>query len=84
MSPLLHCEVGIGNVLFELLRDLNNKHIEIYAPGEQSNRLAIPALKQIIASTATQRDEWDNSVDGNNWKTVKCAVVAHKHCQLKA
>ncbi len=53
VSPLLHCEIGIGNNIFELFCDIINEHIEIYAPGEESIRLAIPALKQIIASTAT-------------------------------
>ena len=36
VSTLLHCEIGIGNVIFELLRDIINEHIEIYAPGEES------------------------------------------------
>jgi hypothetical protein len=85
VPPLLHCEIGIGNVLLELLWDLINIHIEIHASGDQSIQLVIPALKQIIASTATQWDKWDNSVDGNNWKTVKRAVAAyHKHCQMIA
>ena len=39
VSPLLHCEIGVGNVIFELLRDFINEHIEIYAPGEESNRM---------------------------------------------
>ena len=43
VSPLLHCEIGIGNVIFELLRDIINEHIEIYAPGEESIRMAVPA-----------------------------------------
>ncbi len=55
VSPLLHCEIGIGNILFELLRDVINEHIENYAPGEQIIQESIPALQQIIASTATQR-----------------------------
>ena len=46
VSPLLHCEIGIGNVIFELLRDINNEHIEIYTPGEESIRMAVPATKQ--------------------------------------
>ena len=35
VTPLLHCEIGVGNVIFELLRDIVNKYIEIYAPGEE-------------------------------------------------
>jgi hypothetical protein len=35
VPPLLHCEIGIGNVIFELLRDIINEHKEIYAPGEE-------------------------------------------------
>jgi hypothetical protein len=36
VSPLLHCEIGVGNVIFELLRDVINEYIEVYAPGEES------------------------------------------------
>jgi hypothetical protein len=36
VSPLLHCEIGIGNAIFEVLRDIINQHIEIYVPGEES------------------------------------------------
>ncbi len=57
VTPLLHCKIGVGNVIFELLRDIINKYIERYAPGEELNRLAVPALKGIIAETAKQRDE---------------------------
>jgi hypothetical protein len=28
VSPLLHCEIGVGNVIFELLRDIINEFIE--------------------------------------------------------
>jgi hypothetical protein len=36
VSPLLHCEIGIGNDLFEMLRDITNEHIESYSPGEEA------------------------------------------------
>ena len=36
MSPLLHCETGVRNVIFELLRDLINEHNEIYVPEKES------------------------------------------------
>ena len=36
VSPLLHCEIGIRNVIFKLLWDIINEHTEIYAPGEES------------------------------------------------
>jgi hypothetical protein len=78
VSPLLHCEIGIGNVIFELLRDIINEHIEIYAPGEESIRMAVPAIKQIIAVTAKQRDVWDESDEGETWKTLKRAVATHQ------
>ena len=83
VTPLLHCEIGIGNVLLELLRDIINEHIEIYAPGEESIRMAVPAIKQIIAITAKQRDVWDESGEGGTWKTLNRAVATHqKHRQL--
>ena len=68
VSPLLHCEIGVGSVMFELLQDIIDEHIEIYAPGEESFWVAVPALKQIIPVTAKQRDEWDDSIDGITWK----------------
>jgi hypothetical protein len=36
VSPLLHCEIGIGNVMFELLWEIVNDHIEKYLPGKES------------------------------------------------
>jgi hypothetical protein len=35
VSPLLHCEIGIGNAIFELLWDIVNENIEKYLPGEE-------------------------------------------------
>jgi hypothetical protein len=81
MFPPLHCEIGIGNAIFELLRDIVNEHIEKYLPGEELIRLSIPALKGIIASTAKQGDKWDDLPDGNTWMTLKHAVAAHHKCQ---
>ena len=83
VSPLLHCEIGIGNVIFELLCDIINEHIEIYAPGGESIQMAVPAIQQIIAVTAKQRDVWDESDEGETWKTLKHAVATHqKHQRL--
>ncbi len=85
VSPLLHCEIGIGNVLFELLRDVINEHIEHYLPREQFICDSIPSLQQVIANTTTQRDQWDNSENGNSLKIVKRAVIAYqKHYELVA
>ena len=44
VSPLLHCEIGIGNDIFQLLREVINEYIEQYAPGEESIRTSIPTL----------------------------------------
>ena len=75
VSSLLHCdEICIRNIIFELFRDVINEHIEIYAPGEESIRMGVPALKQIIGSTTTQRDNRDDSPDRINWMKLKCAV----------
>jgi hypothetical protein len=52
VSPLLHCEIEIGNDIFQLLREVINEYIKQYAPGEESIRTSIPALRQIIADTA--------------------------------
>jgi hypothetical protein len=67
--------------MFELLRDIINEYIEIYTPGEETIRLAVPVLKRIIADTAEQCDEWDNSPDGIIWKTLRLAVATHQKCR---
>jgi len=77
VSPLLHCEIGIGNDIFQLLREVINEYIEQYAPGEESIRTSIPTLRQIIADTAQQQNEWDDSPEGLTLKTMKCAVATH-------
>jgi hypothetical protein len=42
VTPLLHCEIGVENIIFELLHNIINEYIERYAPGEESIRLAVP------------------------------------------
>jgi hypothetical protein len=64
MIPILRCKIGVGNQLLDKLRDITNKHIEIYAPGKELMQSLIPVLKQIIADTAKLRDDWDASADG--------------------
>jgi len=45
--------------------------------------MAVPAIKQILAVTAKQRDVWDESDEGDTWKTLKRAVATHqKHCRM--
>ena len=78
MVPLLHCEIGVRNVIFELLWDLINEHIEIYAPGKESIQMSVPASKQIITITAKQRDVWDKSPERMTWKTLKRTVATHQ------
>jgi hypothetical protein len=78
VTPLLHCEIGIGNDLFTMLRNIINEHIETYAPGEEAIRRAIPALKQVIKETTAMRDSWDSSDDGKQLKTLTRTVAAYK------
>jgi hypothetical protein len=63
-----------------LLRDIINEYIEKYAPGEELIRLAVPALKGIIAKTAKQSDEWDDLPNKNIciWETLQRAVTTHQ------
>ena len=36
VTPLLHCEIRIGNDLFTMLQDIINEHIDTDAPGEEA------------------------------------------------
>ena len=78
VTPLLHCEIGVENIIFELLHNIINEYIERYAPGEESIRLAVPTLKGIITETAKQRGEWDDLPNGNIWKTLQRTVTTHQ------
>jgi hypothetical protein len=69
--PLLHCEIGVGNDLLKMLRNIVNEFIEDMTPTKVSLQLSIPALRKIILETATRRDEWDASPDGKLRLTLK-------------
>jgi hypothetical protein len=79
LTPLLHCLIGIGNQLIEKLRAIINEHIAEYSPGKEATRASIPVLKNIIADTAKERDEWDESDEGGKkQKMLMRAVDAYK------
>lgn len=69
--PLLHCEIGVGNDLLKMLRNIVNEFIENMTPTEVALQLSIPALRNIILETATRRDEWDVSPEGKLRSTLK-------------
>ena len=71
MVPLLHCMIGVGNNLLKMLRYIVNEFIENMTLTEVTMRLSIPALRNIIAETATKRDKWDASPEGKMRKTLK-------------
>jgi hypothetical protein len=78
MIPLLHCEIGIGNQLLEMLRDILNKHIEYYLPGEERVWSLIPVLSNIISKTVANRDTWDASDNEMLGKALKRKIGAAK------
>jgi hypothetical protein len=78
MVPLLHCEIGIGNQLLDMLCDIINEHIEQYGPTKELTQSSIPVLKNIISQTVTLRDAWDASADGKQLKALTRAVAAYR------
>ncbi len=64
MVPLLHCEIRIGNQLLDKLRAIINEHIACYSLGKEAICASIPVIKNIIANTAKERDEGDESAEG--------------------
>ena len=78
MIPLLHCEIRIGNQLLDKLRAIINKHIACYSPGKEVIHASIPVVKNIIADTAKERNEWDKSAEGGKQQgTLMRAVAAY-------
>jgi hypothetical protein len=77
MVPLLHCEIGIGNQLLDMLRDIINEHLENMTRTEERMRASIPILNKIISKTTTKRDLWDASDDGKLLKKLKRNVALH-------
>ena len=78
MIPLLHCKIGIGNQLLDELRTIINEHIACYSPGEEAIRASIPVIKILIADTAKERNEWDESDEGGKQQgTLMQAVTTY-------
>jgi hypothetical protein len=75
MIPLLHCMIGVGNQLLDMLRDIINEHLENMTHTEERVRASIPILKNIITETAAARDIWDASNEGKLCKTLKRKVL---------
>ncbi len=78
MIPLLHCMIGIGNQLLDVLRDIINEYLENMTLTKEKIRASIPLLKQIIAETAANRDLWDDADDGKSLKTIRRKLGAAK------
>jgi hypothetical protein len=76
MVPLLHCMIGVGNQLLDVLRDIINEHLENMTRTEERIRASIPLLENIIAKTAVNRDSWDASDDGKLLKKLKRNVAS--------
>jgi hypothetical protein len=76
MVPLLHCEIGIGNQLLHWLRAITNEHIACYSPGKEALLTSIRAIKTIIAATAKERDDWDESAEGRKKQNTLMRAVA--------
>jgi hypothetical protein len=69
--------------LLDKLHDIINEYIELYAPGKEAIQSSIPVIKQIIADTAKERDEWDESVNRRNHKILIRTVVTYcKHREV--
>ena len=69
--------------MLDKLQDIIDKYIESYSPGEEAIRSSIPTIKQIIADTAKERDEWDVSVEGNIRKQLIRTVATNcKHREV--
>jgi hypothetical protein len=64
-----------------LLSEVINEYIKQYAPGEESIWISIPTLQQIIADTAQQWNEWDDSPNGLTLKTLKRPVASQNKRQ---
>ncbi len=74
MVPLLHREIGIGtrSILLKMLHNIINKILMNMTFTAVSIQLSIPALRNIIAQTATKGGEWDASSQGKMRTTLKC------------
>jgi hypothetical protein len=76
MIPLLHCKTGIGYQLLDKLQAIIYEHIACYSPGEEAIHALIPVIKNIIANTAKERNEWDESAEGGKQQGTLMQAVA--------
>ena len=71
MVPLLHCMIGVGNQLLDMLRDIINEHLENMTRTEERARASIPLLRKIIEETVAIRDLWDATNEGKLRRTLR-------------
>ncbi len=84
MVPLLNCEIGIGNQLLDVLRDIINEHLENMTRTKERMWASIPVLNNIISKTAANRDSWDASNDGKlRTKTQTQRRIAFPPCSFR-
>ena len=77
MVPLLHCMIGVGNQLLDMLRDIIKEHLENMTHTKERILASIPLLKKTIAKTAVNRNSFDDSDDGKLLKKLKRNVTLH-------
>lgn len=69
--PLLHCNIGIGDIILNKFRSFVSEKIEYLSPEEASTRAAKGSIEETIVALQAERDAFNQSPDGKELRRLK-------------
>ena len=69
--PLLHCNIGIGDVILSSFRDFVSEHIEYINEEEAAARSVRSRMEEKIGLFRAERDAWKKTEDGKKLDSLK-------------
>ena len=74
--PLLHCEIGIGDLILSAFREFVSENIEYISSSEKDTRQSKAKMEEMrIETLQAQRDAYKESNDGNILNSLKGKVT---------
>lgn len=76
--PLLHCNIGIGDLILSKFRSIVSEKIEYLSPEETSTRIAKENMDGTIEALQAQRNAFHESAEGKELQRLKGIVYRAK------
>jgi len=76
--PLLHCNIGVGDLILSKFRSIVSEKIEYLSPEETSTRTAKENMEGTIEALQAQRNAFHESAEGKELQRLKGMVYRAK------